>query len=73
MNKSIFVVSHKTRVPFGFDCDDEEFEVVRAFSSYAKAFKYVQTKCPDIYRGHNREFRNKAYTHLYKIDELDLD
>ena len=74
MNTSVFVVFHKTKLPFGlFGYEDEEFEAVRSFSSYAKAFKYIQTECPDIYRDSYKVFQNKNHTHLYKIEELEYD
>ena len=73
MNNSVWVISYRNRVPFGFDCDEEEFYVIRVFSSYAKAFKYVQIRHPDIYRDPFRVFRNKANTALYRIEEVPFD
>ena len=73
MSDSIFVVSHKHRIPFGFDCDDEPFSVIRAFSTYQKAFKYIQIKHPDIYRDTCRIFRNKNDTDIYMIREVHFD
>lgn len=74
MSKSIFVVSHREKLEFGLlGHEDEEFETVRAFSSYSKAFKYIQTECPDIYRDSHKVFQNKNHTHLYKIEELEYD
>ena len=73
MNNSVFVVSHRTRVPFGFECDDEPFSVIHVFSTYAKAFKYIQTKHPDIYKGSYGMFENKDRTSLYKIEKVELD
>lgn len=74
MNKSVFVVLHREKLPFGLlGYEDEEFETVRAFSSYSKAFKYIQTECPDIYRDSHKIFHNKNNTHLYKVEELQYD
>lgn len=72
MNNSIFVVSHKTKVPFGFECDEEPFSVICAFTTYEKAFKYIQTKDPDIYKGSYGVFENKDRTSFYKIEEVGL-
>ena len=74
MSKSVFVVCHRERLAFGLlGYEDEEFEAVRAFSSYSKAFKCIQTECPDIYRDSHKIFHNKNNTHLYKIEELQYD
>ena len=72
--KTIYLVFHKNRVPFGFDCDEENFSVVKAFTTYEKAFKYIQTKDPDISREHKGygEFKNKKNTSIYKIEKIDL-
>lgn len=72
--KTIYLVFHKNRVPFGFDCDEEGFCVLKAFISYEKAFKYIQTRDPDISREHKGygEFKNKKHTSIYKIEKVYL-
>ncbi len=73
MKDYVFVISHKNRIPFGFECDDEPFSVIKAFSDYAKAFKYIQIKHPDIYRGSDGIFCNTDRTSFYKIEKVSLD
>lgn len=68
----VWIVSKKNRSYF--DDDYEEFQNIRVFDSYEKAFHYIQVKEPTIYKdSFSSAFTDKKREVLYRIQKFEID